>query len=93
MRTASEVTSRHSSCYLYIILSGIPLSRLHILGIVPSVGLAFFYEVAILVVAPTLAGHTTFVSQHPRATLRAEMLLLCRVVASSFEIFCVYCDF
>ena len=56
----SEVASIHSGHYLYIILLGILLLRLHTLGIVPSVGLAFFYEVVVHDVATTLAGHTTF---------------------------------
>ena len=67
------------------------MSRLHILGIVPSVDLASFYEVVVCDVAATLAGQKIFAPQCLGATLRAKTLLLCRVAASSFGILCVNC--
>ena len=43
-------------CFSRLILS----SRLPIVGIISSVGLAFFYEVTLYDVSAKLAGHTTF---------------------------------
>ena len=75
---------------MYIILSWILLSRLHILGIVLSIGLALFDEVVMRDLVSMLAGHTTFAPQRIGVTLRTKTLLLCMVATSSFGILCVY---